>query len=170
MCGHMHRVLKAGLITLTFISLCIAVYYFNPMTAAFLVRFDIVNSSGTKILVTPIGKVLGSGLYGPLPRYQDKFPPIIKSKQTVDIPVAPGQKLSFTYSHDDINFRYMLLRSESGEVFLLQTDVKGTENKAYGPQKTTYTIPPFKDLQRAPLGLLPCLRGEFVSYSPGSRS
>ncbi len=92
----------------------------NPMLLGFLTSFEICNESGVDIWVTPIGAWQGSaGLYGPLPRYWNQSPPAIPSRQDHDIPIKTGERLEIIYDWDDINFRHLLVRVSSGEVYIL---------------------------------------------------
>ncbi len=132
-----------------------------------LVSFDIVNESGVDLWVTPIGMMEGSGLYAPLPRYSDKIFPVAIPlwKQEHDILLESGESLRYTYDYDDINFRHILVRTNSDDIYLVDTDKKGTLHSCYGPQKKKYTIPPLADLRKAPAGLIPCTNGKSVKYS-----
>jgi len=137
----------------------------NPMLLTFLTSFEIRNESGMDVRVTPIGRWEGTGDYGPLPRYWNRTPPAIPSRRGHDIPIKAGGRLKIIYDWDDINFRHLLVRSGSGEVYITDTDKKGTLHYCYAAQHSSYRIPPLKEMQKAPDELLPCTRGEDVRYS-----
>jgi len=153
--------LAAGVVTVA------ALRAFNPMLLAFLADFEIINDSARDVSVTPIGMWQGSGRYGSLPRYRDNYPPVLTC-QSHDVPVTAGRSVRITYDWDDINFRHILVRTSSGECYMLDTDKKGTLQSCYAAEKERYRIPPLGDLPRAPAELIPCTRGESVLY-PGAK-
>jgi len=140
---------------------------YNPMLLAFLTNIEVYNDSGVDIWVTPIGMWEGSGTYGPLPRYNGDSAPARRSRQTHDIPLKAGGAVKITYDWDDINFRHLLVRTASGEVYITDTDKHGGRSACYSPEHDRYRIPPITEMQQAPAELLPCTRGESVQYSPG---
>ncbi len=137
----------------------------NPLLLAFLTKFDIVNEAGVDVWVTPIGMCEGSGRYGPLPMFHNRFPPAIPKLSRHDIPLESGESLTVIYDWDDINFRHVLVRTGSGDVLILDTDKKGNLHSCYGPQKDKYVIPSLADLSNAPPELVPCIEGRTVPYS-----
>ena len=137
----------------------------NPLQMAFLASFDVVNDSGQDVWVTPIGMWEGAGEYGPLPRYRDRFPPAVWVGPASDLALARNARLKITYDYDDINFRHILVRAASGDVFIVDTDRRGSLHLCYGPQQSTYRIPPLAELSGAPAELLPCVNVDSVSYS-----
>jgi hypothetical protein len=140
---------------------------FNPMQLSFLESFYIVNSSGERIEVMPIGMLEGSGRYGHLPRYRNSFPPAIRISASQPINLAPEAEAKVTYDYDDINFRHILIRDQMGNTYILDTDKKGTISTSYGPQKDRYIIPSLKETLYAPKELIPCFNGEYVTYKEG---
>lgn len=161
-------VAAAILIPLSLFLLVVALYSvnaFNPMQLAFLESFVIANDSGADVRVTPIGMVQGSGEYASLPRYRDRFPPAIPSRDRYDIPLKAGQSLKITYDWDDMNFRHILVRAKQGAVLVVDTDKMGDLHSCYGPQKEKYSVPPLASLKEAPSELVPCAEGEAVRYS-----
>ncbi len=149
----------AGVVALALLMLC------NPMLLMFLSSFEIINESGADIWVTPVGRWEGSGHYGPLPRYWNGTPPAIPSWRRHEVPIKIGDRLEIVYDCDDINFRHLLVRTDSGEVYITDTDKKGTIHYTYPPQQSSYRIPPLSEMQLAPDELLPCTQGESVRYS-----
>ncbi len=137
----------------------------NPMLLAFLTSFEIRNDSGADVWVTPIGRWEGSGKYGPLPQYRSRTPVAIPSRRGHDIHVKAGGRLEIIYDWDDINFRHLLVRSGSGQVYITDTDKNGTLDSCYAAQRSSYRIPPLKEMRKASAELLPCTRGESVRYS-----
>jgi len=137
----------------------------NPMLLGFLTSFEIRNESGMDVWVTPIGRWEGTGDYGPLPRYWNETPPAIPSWQDHHIPIKAGGRLKIIYDTDDINFRHLLVRSGSGEVYIADTDKNGTLDSCYAAQHSSYRIPPLREMRKAPDELLPCTRGKDVRYS-----
>ena len=132
---------------------------FNPMQIAFLESFDIVNNTGQKIEVMPIGVIEGSGKYSPLPRYKNSFPPCVPLDRTKPIKMEPGTTIKVTYDYDDINFRHFLIKDEKGRIFILDTDKTGDLSGSYGPQKDKYVIPDINNLRIAPMELISCFYG-----------
>jgi len=137
----------------------------NPMLLMFLSSFEIRNDSGVDVWVTPIGRWEGTGDYGPLPRYWNRTPPAIPSWQDHDIPLEAGGRLTVIYDWDDINFRHLLVRTADEEVYITDTDKKGTLDYCYAAQESSYRIPPVKEMPKVPDELLPCTRGKHVQYS-----
>jgi hypothetical protein len=131
----------------------------------FLFSFDIKNDTGVNVRVTPIGMRQSSGLYGPLPCYKRKNPFPIRSLQNHDIQIKAGMRIKIIYDCDDINFRHILVRTASDDIYIVDTDKMGTKDSCYAPQQKSYRIPPIKQLTKAPKELLPCTRGESVKYS-----
>lgn len=82
-----------------------------------------------------------------------------------DLLIRKGETLKYTYDWDDFNFRHLLVRNTSGEVFIVDTDKKGTLHQCYRPQRDWCEIPPLHTLPKAPAELLPCLQGKYVRYS-----
>lgn len=138
---------------------------YNPMRLAFLANFEICNDSGVDVWVTPIGMWEGSGAYGPLPRYDRDEAPAYRSRQRCDIPVKAKGAVRIIYDWDDINFRHLLVRTAGGDVYLTDTDKNGDLHSCYSPSQERYRIPPLAEMQKAPAELLPCTRGESVTYS-----
>ena len=94
-----------------------------------------------------------------------RFPPAKRWPERYEIPLKAAHTLKVTYDCDDINFRHVLVRSASDEVFIVDTDKKGTRGVCYGPQKDAYTIPPLAELKEAPPELIRCTGGEYTRYS-----
>jgi hypothetical protein len=136
----------------------------NPLLLAFLVSFRVVNESGEAVEFVPIGMTTGSGWYSPLPRYQDLSPPAVAITNPEPISLEPGEETQVVYDYDDVNFRHLLIRDGRGNIYVLDTDKKGTKRAAYGPQKDRYAIPELRHLSPAPRALHPCLYGKRVKY------
>lgn len=158
-------ILGIGLLIALFVAFVLVTAPWNPMVLAFIATFEMYNDSGVDVWVTPIGMCEGSGEYGPLPRYRDRYPPALWSRQDHDVPLEAGDSVRITYDMDDINFRHILVRTGSEDVFILDTDKMGDRHSCYGPQQDAYGIPPLDQLEKAPAELLPCAKGESVSYS-----
>ena len=168
----MKRTYKTILIIFAVVALVFAALGTLMLMASFLVcgwlvSFEIVNESGVDLWITPIGMTEGSGLYAPLPRYSDKIFPIAIPlwKEENDILIKSGESLRYTYDYDDINFRHILVRADPDDIYIINTDKKGTLHHCYGPQKKKYVIPPLADLQKIPVELIPCTSGRSVKYS-----
>jgi len=157
--------LVAAIIGLVILFFLLVLIPFNPMLLVFLESFEMYNDSGVDVWVTPIGMCEGSGKYGPLPRFRNHYPPGLPSRQDHDIPLKAGGSVTITYDCDDINFRHILVRTDSDEVLILDTDKMGDLDSCYGPQQDAYGIPPLDQLQKVPAELVPCAKGESVSYS-----
>jgi len=141
-----------------------AINAFNPMQLAFLESFRITNNSGESILVMPIGMITGSGRYGPLPRYRHSSPPAVALRRSEPIQIAAGAETDVTYDYDDINFRHILIKDTHGNIYILNTDKRGSRDESFGPQRENYIIPPLKELGPAPEALVGCLDGHIVDY------
>jgi hypothetical protein len=140
----------------------------NPMALVFLVSFEVVNESEEHVWVTPIGMLEGSGEYGPLPRYRAPRLPALPLRgrgRHYEIPLRAGESVKITYDWDDINFRHILVRTESGDVLIVDTDKLGTRGSCYAAQKSRYAIPSLQKLRRAAGELAPCAEGQRVAYS-----
>ncbi|MCD4784548.1 MAG: hypothetical protein K8T10_12065 [Candidatus Eremiobacteraeota bacterium] len=139
---------------------------YNPMGLAFKASFNIVNKSGEDMRITPIGMWEGKeGYYGPLPRFYDKYPPMIPNLRNHSIKLKANQKLKYTYDWDDINFRHILIERKNREIYILDTDKMGTSGACIGPQKKSYEIPHPIMLETAPPELIPCTKGKEIKYS-----
>ncbi len=140
-------------------------HYFNPLKMAFLNDFIVVNESGENLWMTPIGMLANRGEYCPIGRYRDNFPPVRYLEPSYDIPIKAGGSIKITYDWDDVNFRHILVRKNSNDIFILDTDKRGTLYSCYPPEKKKYTIPPLKDLLGAPSELFPCVENKCINYS-----
>ncbi|MGB9598977.1 MAG: hypothetical protein ACP5QK_03995 [Myxococcota bacterium] len=138
--------------------------YLNPLRIAYLEEIEIINASGEKIWVTPIGMLEGSGKFGPLPRYTDKSFPAIPRGSAHNIKLKPRQYIKLIYNWDNINFRYILIYSKNGGTYIMETDKRGDLHTTYPPKQKRYIIPPLKELRQAPKELLPCIKGKYVKY------
>lgn len=158
-------VLAVGVLVAGLFVFSIVTAPWNPVLLAFLASFEMYNDSGADIWVTPIGMREGSGEYGPLPMYQNKFPPAKRARSNHDIPLRDGDSLTITYDCDDINFRHILVRTQQRKLFIVDTDRIGNLDSCYPPQEEVYGIPPLADLAQASDELVPCTRGKTVRYS-----
>lgn len=153
------------------IASCTVIFYalnmYNPEQLGFLASFEVANDSGSGVLITPIGMAQGSGLYMPLPRYKDAFPPAVPMLGARhNIPVGAGQTVRITYDWDDINFRHILVKTGDGRILILDTDKMGGRDGCYDPQQSSYRIPPLAELPLASSELAPCAeKGRAVVYS-----
>ncbi len=138
--------------------------YLNPLRIAYLEEIEIINASGEKIWITPIGMLESSGKYGPLPRYTDKSFPAIPRGAAHNIKIKPRQYIKLIYNWDNINFRYILIYSKNGGVYIMETDKRGDLYTTYPPKQKRYIIPPLKELRQAPRELHPCMKGKYVKY------
>ncbi|MCX7957799.1 MAG: hypothetical protein N3B13_01990 [Deltaproteobacteria bacterium] len=138
--------------------------YLNPLRIAYLEEIEIINASGEKIWVTPIGMLESSGKYGPLPRYTDKSFPAIPRGSAHNIKLKPRQYIKLIYNWDNINFRYLLIYSKNGGTYIMETDRRGDLHTTYPPKQKRYIIPPLRELKQAPRELLPCIKGKYVKY------
>lgn len=138
--------------------------YLNPIRIAYLEEIEIINASGEKIWVTPIGMLEASGKFGPLPRYTDKSFPAIPRGSAHNIKLKPRQYIKLIYNWDNINFRYILIFSKNGGTYIMETDRRGDLYTTYPPKQKRYIIPPLKELRQAPKELLPCIHGKYVNY------
>jgi len=161
-------VLAVLLLPVVLFGLLLALNALNPMQVAFVEGFEVVNDSGETVSVTPVGMWQGTGEYGPLPLYRSRLPAIPELRGRAQRQLAPSAACRFLYDHDDINFRHLLVRTAAGDVFILDTDKRGSLNACYGPQQSTYRIPPLVGLSGAPAELLPCVNGDSMSY-PGAK-
>ncbi len=138
--------------------------YLNPLRIAYLEEIEIINASGEKIWVTPIGMLESSGKYGPLPRFTDKSFPAIPRGSAHNLKLKPRQYIKIIYNWDNINFRYILIYSKNGGTYIMETDKRGDLHTTYPPKQKRYIIPPLKELKQAPRELLPCMKGKYVKY------
>lgn len=138
--------------------------YLNPLRIAYLEEIEIVNASGEKLWITPIGMLESSGRYGPLPRYTDKSFPAIPRGSTHNIKLKPRQYIKLIYNWDSINFRYILIYTKNGGTYIMETDKRGDLHTTYPPIQKRYIIPPLSELKQAPRELIPCLKGKYVKY------
>lgn len=145
--------------------LLLALNALNPLQVGFIEGFEVVNDSGETVSVTPIGVWERTGEYGPLPLYRSKFPAIPQLRGPAQRQLAPNTSCRFLYDCDDINFRHILVQTTAGDVFIVDSDKRGSLNACYGPQRSRYRVPPLAELARAPNGLRPCLHGKSVAYS-----
>ncbi len=131
----------------------------------FISQFNIVNNSGAEVSVTPIGMGDRTSEYSFLPTYASALPsiPYVARGFTYDISLEPSESVRIIYDMDDVQFGHILVRSKSGEVFIVVTgEVDG--HCCCGPEKETYEIPPLSHLPKAPPELVPCIEGEQVLY------
>jgi hypothetical protein len=133
------------------------------MQLAFLTTFEMYSDADVDVWVTPIGMYEGSGQYGPLPRYRDSFPPAWPAKAE-DVYLPAGSSVRFTYNWDDVNFRHILVRDRTGQVFIVDTDKRGDLHGCCSPEHDRYRIPPLDAMRKAPPELIPCTRGEVVRW------
>lgn len=136
----------------------------NPMLLAFLVSFEVQNDSGEEIDIISIGMISPTGKYGPLPRYQNVYPPAVPIDRREIVRLQPRASSKITYDYDDINFRHILIRDKIGAFYILDTDKKGTKDSCYGPQKNLYIIPAIQNLKAVPKELIQCFDGRDVFY------
>jgi hypothetical protein len=147
-----------------FILSIVLLNYLNPLRIAYLEEIEIINASGEKIWVTPIGMLESSGKYGPLPRYTDKSFPAFPRGTATNIRLKPRQYVKIIYSWDNINFRYILIYTKNGGTYIMETDKRGDLRTTYPPKQKQYVIPPLNQLSQAPKELLPCMKGKYVKY------
>ncbi len=138
--------------------------YLNTIRIDYLEEIEIINASGEKIWITPIGMLEASGKYGPLPRYTDKSFPAIPRGTAHNIKLKPRQYIRLIYNWDSINFRYILVYSKNGGTYIMETDKRGDLYTTYPPKQKRYIIPPLSELRQAPRELIPCMKGKFVKY------
>lgn len=138
--------------------------YLNPLRIAYLEEIEIINASGEKIWITPIGMLESSGRYGPLPRYTNKSFPAIPRGSAHNIKLKPRQYVKLIYNWDSINFRYILVYTKNGGTYIMETDKRGDLRTTYPPMQRRYIIPPLSELKQAPRELIPCLKGKYVKY------
>lgn len=137
----------------------------NPMLLNFLVRFDVVNESGEDISFVPVGMAQSTGLYVPLPMYDSTSAPALPIDRSGPVTLPRGATASVIYDWDDVNFRHLLIVTQSGKVLLLDTDRAGTLRTCYAAKRTRYAIPSLSQLSPAPPELEPLLRGKRVQYA-----
>lgn len=142
----------------------VLINYLNPLRLAYLEEIEIINASGERIWITPIGMLEGSGKYGPLPRYTDKSFPAIPRGSAHNIKLKPRDFVKIIYNWDNINFRYILIYTKNGSTYIMETDKRGDLHTTYPPKQRRYIIPPLKELRPAPWELMPCLKGKYVKY------
>jgi hypothetical protein len=153
------------LLPVVLFGLLLALVALNHLHVAFVEGFEVVNDSGDTISVTPVGMWEGTGDYGPLPLYRSRLPAIPQLRGRARRQLAPNASCRFLYDYDDINFRHLLVRTAAGDVFILDTDKRGSLDACYGPQRSSYRVPPLTELATAPDELRPCLHGRSVAYS-----
>ena len=158
--SKLDRLIDPWLILLaTMLSLLLLAVLSNPLLLIVMTRFEVVNESGVDLWITPIGMwegTEGTGGYGPLLIFCNRFPPAIpRAWFSHDLPVKSGKSRTVMYENDDVNVRHILVRTEAGDLFIVDTD----------SEKDKYEIPPLASLPKAPSELLPCAEGEYVTYS-----
>lgn len=144
---------------------------FNPFQLMFLDSFEIVNRSGQDGWAPPIGMREGSGKCGPLPRFYNRYPPAVPHPTRSNLLIPKGETLKYTYGWDDFNFRHLLVRNTSGEVFIVDTDKEGTLHQCYRPPAGLVRNPAPSHPAPSPSGaaalpareICPLLRDEGVS-------
>lgn len=137
----------------------------NPLFLAFVSEFEIVNESGQFIRVTPVGMMEGDGRYCPLGAYYLRLPDGEKKRHPHDIGLKAGESIKILYDMDDINFRHILIRNASSEIFIMDTDKRGNLHYCYGAEKDKYVIPALTHLSRASAELFPLINDKCVYYS-----
>jgi len=138
------------------LSLLLLAMLCNPLLLIVLTRVEVVNESGVDVWMTPIGMWRGTGGYGPLPTFCNRFPPAIpRGWVSHDLLLKSGKSRIVTYENDDVYFQHILVRTAAGELFIVDTD----------SEKDKYEIPSLESLSKMPPDLLPCAEGEYVTYS-----
>jgi hypothetical protein len=130
----------------------------------FVTDFRLTNNSGDDLLVTPIGMAEGDGEYVPLPQFRTASIPLLRVRG-LRRELPAGRVIRVVYDADDVNFRHVLVENTRGQVYLMDTDKRGSLRVCYRNQQTEYTVPPLASLPRAPDELLPLLQGKAVHYS-----
>ncbi len=122
---------------------------YNPMLLVFLETFDIANESGETIAITPIGATETAHRLRELPSFQEDYPPA-RDAVSRNIPMAPGQRIKYTYDWDDVNFTHIVIRGPDGVVRALATDYRIEEGCCGPPKRDEYIIPPLSEIPMAP--------------------
>ena len=135
----------------------------NPMLLMFLEDFEVVNESGQRVTVTPIGPWDSTDEWSPLPQYTSEDAPARPVSGSGAVTLAPGESRSIIYDWDDIAFRALLVQATDGDVFIIWTDAG--ETCCSPPARDSYAIPPLDEAEKCPDGLQPLLQDEDVQWS-----
>ncbi len=117
----------------------------NPMAMVFLTDFQISNASGETLLVTPVGTAGKRGYRHTLPLSLSSFLSI-PSPFDRSFSLRAGQRRSFTYDWDDIQFSEILVMPAAGEPREVVVDSSPTENQYRRASTNHFVIPPLAQL------------------------
>ena len=150
MTPHSKRMFHIGCAVLCFplflLTLLFGLSLVNPMGLMFLTTFTIENRANEDIWVTPIGAVGSSGTRHLLPLSVAPFPYLMTPSRK-DFHLRPGDRRSFTYDWDDIQFSEILVRNKGGAYRTLPTGLPPTEGQYRRPIETAFVVSSFIGLQ-----------------------
>ena len=129
----------------TLISALFLLNIVNPMAAAFLTRFSVVNESGEHVSITPVGAIGSAGRRTTLPLSSASFLSI-PSLRDRSFPLAAGGQRRFTYDWDDIQVSELLIVPGSGPVRELVLDPAPTQGQYRKPSTNYFVIPKLANL------------------------
>jgi hypothetical protein len=132
------------------------------MSYAFIDEFVVINNTDENIYITPIGMWQGNGKYGPLPRRNKNL--FRKSLKNSNLYIPAGSRINIVYDAGDVNFRHILIKA-TNEIFILDTDKKGTLDSCYAAQRDRYVIPSLSQLKKVDSELSHCFYGDKIKYS-----
>lgn len=149
---HSKRNIHIGCAVLCFplflLTLLMAQSLVNPMGLMFLTTFTIENRTNEHIWVTPIGAVGSAGTRYLLPLSVGPFPYLMTPSRK-DVHLRPGDRRSFTYDWDDIQFSEILIRKEKEPYRTLPTGLPPTEGQYRRPAETDFVVSSFAGLRPA---------------------
>lgn len=120
----------------------------NPLGMAFLTSFEVVNSTGEDLIITPIGARGAEGRRGTLPiSSSSQF--YLMSPQRGEFPLPAGSTLSLTYDWDDVQFSEIVCRRRDGSYLVLPTGLHPTQGQYRQPPTKRFEISDLAALQPA---------------------